>query len=68
MKKKFVLSWRRVLFLGVLLLLIFGGYKAKRVLEQVRSLQARLDDLQAFADNTSDVQLADAGESLRGAH
>jgi hypothetical protein len=63
------LKRRRVILLGLLLLLLaFGGYKAQRVWRLARSLQSWLDELQAMADNSAEVELRDVGESLRGAH
>lgn len=66
---KTILGRRRVILLGVLLLLlVWGGYKAWRVWGLVRSLQGRLDQLQQVVDGSTDLELADVGESLRGAH
>jgi len=60
---------RRAILLGALaLLLIFGAYKSVRVLGLVRSLQGRLDQLQAFTATEADWSLRRVEESLRGTH
>ena len=60
---------RRALLLGVLLLLLaWGGCKAWRLWGLASSLKVRLYELQALADDEAEVDLDDAGESLRGAH
>jgi hypothetical protein len=63
------LTWRRGIFLGaLLLLLLLAGIKAQRVWGLARSLQQRLDQLQALADGNAEGGLGAVGDSLRGAH
>jgi hypothetical protein len=62
-------SHRRVILLGVLVLLLaWGGYKAWRLWGLARSLQARLHEVQALVDDEAEVDLGQAGANLRGAH
>ncbi|MCP4518011.1 MAG: hypothetical protein GY824_22620, partial [Delftia sp.] len=59
---------RRVLVLGVLLLvLVWGGCKTWRLYKLARSLQGRLYELQAMSDADAELDLAAAGDNLRGA-
>ncbi len=62
------LNWRRGALLVLVLLVALGAYKAQRIWGLARSLQGRLDELQAVADGSGDLELRDATESLRGAH
>jgi hypothetical protein len=63
------LTWRRGIFLGaLLLLLLLAGYKAQRVWGLARSLQHRLDELQALADGSVEGELGAVGDNLQGAH
>ncbi len=62
-------SRRRIILLGVLLLLVaWGGYKAKRMWELTSSLQTQLDQIQALADGNATLELQDAGGLLHQTH
>jgi hypothetical protein len=63
------LRWLRLILVGVLLLILFwAGYKAYRVWNTVRSLQVRLNELQALAEGGADLEVESIGGTLQGAH
>jgi hypothetical protein len=63
------LTWRRVVLLGVLLVCaVVVGYKAQRVWRLARSLQGRLESVEAASSSGVDTELGTVGEDLRGAY